>query len=310
MMTMLAAAALTASTITAPGPQAPLEGTLINAGKGAPVVVIIPGSGPTDRNGNNPMGVAAQPYKLLAEALAAKGVSSVRIDKRGMFGSKGAVPDPNKVTIADYAADAHAWAKAARKATGAKCVWLAGHSEGSLVALAAGQDPADLCGIVSISGMGRPFGTVLADQLKAQAAGQPAATPLLDVALKAIASLEAGKTVDTATMPAPLMPLFAPQVQGYEIDLMKYRPAALAGSLKLPLLIVQGDQDTQVTVADAKLLADAQPKAKLVIAPGVNHVLKTVKADDPAANRASYADPSLPVAPAVVNAIAAFVRKR
>ena len=78
------------------------------------MVLIIPGSGPTDRDGNNPLGVTAAPYRLLAEALAAKGVSSVRIDKRGMFGSKAAVADPNTVTIGDYAADTHDWVEAIR----------------------------------------------------------------------------------------------------------------------------------------------------------------------------------------------------
>src|SRR4051794_30545241 len=103
--------------LTAPGPQGDLAGTLIEAGQGAPVILIIPGAGPTDRDGNNPMGITAAPYRLLAEGLAKQGVSSVRIDKRGMFGSKAAIPDANKVTIADYAADAHAWMKNVQTAT-------------------------------------------------------------------------------------------------------------------------------------------------------------------------------------------------
>ncbi|HEV2043620.1 MAG TPA: alpha/beta hydrolase, partial [Sphingomicrobium sp.] len=100
--------------LTAPGPLAPLAGTLLDAGKRAPVVVIIPGSGPTDRDGNNPLGVSAAPYRLLAQGLAARGITTVRIDKRGMFGSKAAIANANAVTIADYAADARAWARSAR----------------------------------------------------------------------------------------------------------------------------------------------------------------------------------------------------
>jgi pimeloyl-ACP methyl ester carboxylesterase len=125
--------------LTAPGPNAPLHGTLLNAGKGTPVVLIIPGSGPTDRDGNNPYGVRAKTYRLMAEALAVKGISSVRIDKRGMFASKPAIADGNAVRIADYADDVRSWVKAAQTATGARCVWLLGHSEGGLVVLAAGD---------------------------------------------------------------------------------------------------------------------------------------------------------------------------
>lgn len=303
MIELFAAAALAATPLTAPGPNGNLEGTLVDAGKGAPVVVIIPGSGPTDRDGNSPLGVKAQPYKLLADALAAKGISTVRIDKRGMFGSKGAIPDPNKVTIADYAADAHTWAKLARAATGAKCVWLLGHSEGGLVVLKASQDKTDLCGVITVSAMGRKFGPVLAQQLKAN----PANAPFLEPALAAIAELEAGRTVPPEKLPPPLPMLFAPAVQPYLIDLMAQDSAALAKSLKLPLLIVQGDRDIQVSLDDAKALAAAQPKATLAIVPKVNHVLKAVESDDRMANMMTYADPSLPVDPGVVDTIASFV---
>lgn len=301
---MLAAGTPAGVELTAPGPNGPLAGTLIGAGKAAPVVVILPGSGPTDRDGNNPMGVTAAPYRLLAEALAARGVSTVRVDKRGLFGSARAIADPNAVTIAAYAADAHAWAKAARARTGAKCVWLLGHSEGGLVALAAARDGKDLCGVILVATPGRPLGQVMRDQLRAN----PANAPILAPALAAIDSLEAGKRVDAATLPPALRPLFNPAVQGFEIDLFSYDPAKLAAKLTLPMLIVQGDRDLQVTVGDATALSAAQPRARVVIVSGMNHVLKLV-GDDRAGNMASYADPSRPVAPALVDAVARFVMK-
>ncbi|HVH49887.1 MAG TPA: alpha/beta fold hydrolase [Sphingomicrobium sp.] len=293
------------SAMTVPGPNGPLQGTFVDAGKGSPVAVIVPGSGPTDRDGNNPMGVTAASYRLLAEALATEGISSVRIDKRGMFGSKAAIADPNKVTIADYAADTRAWAKAAADKAGTKCAWLIGHSEGGLIALTAGQQRDGICGVVALAAPGRKLGTVIREQLKAN----PANAPLLEPAEKALVALEAGRTVDASTLPAPLTPLFNASVQPFVIDLLAKDPAALAGSLAVPLLVVQPEADLQVSVTDAKALAAGQPKAKLVIVPGVNHVLKAASATDRGANMATYADPSLPVAAAVVDAIADFVKR-
>jgi len=303
---LIAAAAVAAAVpLTAPGPQGPLAGTFLDAGKAAPVVLIIPGSGPTDRDGNNPLGITAAPYRLLAEALAAKGVSSVRIDKRGMFGSKAAVADANKVTIGDYAADTHSWVAAIRHRTGAPCVWVLGHSEGALVALASAQRADGICGVILVSGAGRKLSDVIREQLRAN----PANAPLLDTAMAALASLDAGKHVDVSNMHPALQKLFAPQVQDYLIDMFRQDPAKLAASLKVPVLIVQGERDVQVSVADAKALAAAQPKAKLVLIPTMNHVLKDVASDDRAANVATYSDPSLPVDTAMVDAIAAFVRR-
>jgi hypothetical protein len=305
MVGLLIAATAAALPITAPGPKGPLAGTLLDGGVKAPVVMIVPGSGPTDRDGNNPLGVTAAPYRLLAEALAAKGVSSVRIDKRGMFGSKQAVADVNAVTISDYATDTHQWVAAIRERTGASCVWVLGHSEGALVALAAAQQPDGICGVILVSGAGRKLSDVIREQLRTN----PANAPLLDSAMAALDSLERGRHVDVADMHPALQKLFAPQVQGFLIDMFRQDPAKLAASLKLPVLIVQGERDLQVSVADAQALAAAQPKAKLVLIDKMNHVLKDVDSNDRAANLATYADPALPVDPRLVDAIATFVKR-
>ncbi|HEY0311028.1 MAG TPA: alpha/beta fold hydrolase [Allosphingosinicella sp.] len=301
---LAAAPAPAGAPIEAPGPLAPLKGTLLApAGKSRATVLIVPGSGPTDRDGNNPMGVAAAPYRMLAEALAGRGVTTVRIDKRGMFGSKPAIADGNAVTIADYAADVRAWVKAARERTGASCVWVLGHSEGGLVALAAGQQPDGICGLVLVSAPGRRLGETIRRQLRAN----PANAPVLPQAMAALDSLEAGKRADTAGMHPALLPLFAPQVQGFLIDLLSYDPPALAARVRRPVLIVQGERDLQVLPDDARALAAADPRAKLVMIPGANHVLKPVASDDRAANFATYGDPALPLAPGIADAIAAFV---
>jgi hypothetical protein len=291
--------------VTAPGPGAVLAGTMVDAGKRSPVILIIPGSGPTDRDGNNPLGIKAGTYRLLAEALGREGISTVRTDKRGMFGSRKAVADANKVNMADYAADTRSWVSSIRRSTDAKCVWLLGHSEGGLVALTAAQRREGICGVITVAAVGRKIGTVLRQQL----AENPANAPYLAAANQAIDSLETGKRVDAASLPPPLRTLFAQDVQSLLIDLFAENPAALAAKLKLPLLIVQGDNDIQVTVEDARALAAAQPKAELAILPGVNHVLKVPAGRDRAANLRAYADPDLPIARSAVEVIASFVER-
>ncbi|WP_254603094.1 alpha/beta hydrolase [Sphingomonas bacterium] len=291
--------------VEAPGPNGPLAGTLLGEGTGRPVVIIVPGSGPTDRDGNNALGITAAPYRLLAEALAAKGVASVRIDKRGMFGSKAAIPDANHVTMADYAADVHAWAKVIRARTGAPCVWVLGHSEGGLVALVAGQDATDICGLILVSAAGRPLGVVLREQI----AVNPGAAPLLPTLDAAIAAAAAGRPVDPAT-PPPIARLFPPQLATYWQSTLGYDPATLIVAYHGPVLILQGTRDIQVSVADAKRLAAADPRAHLVLVEGANHVLKHVGSDDRAANVATYSDSSLPIADGFVAPIVALVSRR
>jgi pimeloyl-ACP methyl ester carboxylesterase len=302
---LVIAAAPTGVEVTVAGPQGALAGTLLDPGKDAPAVLMIPGSGPTDRDGNNPLGVKGGVYRQLAEALAAKKVATLRIDKRGMFGSKAAIADANAVTIGDYAADAHAWVDMVRAKTGRRCVWLLGHSEGALVALQAAQNPTGICGLVLVAGAGRPLGEVIRAQLRAN----PANAPLLPQGEAALDQLEAGKRVPAAAIPAPLQPLFNERVQGYLIDMFQHDPAKLIAAVKLPVLIVQGDKDIQVSVSDAELLKRVQPVATLKLLPGINHVLKSVASDDRAANVATYGDANLAISPAVPDAIAAFVSK-
>ncbi len=291
--------------ISAPGPQGALKGSWAGPeGAKVPVVLMIPGSGPTDRDGNSPRGLKAASLRLLAEGLAAKGIASVRIDKRGMFASAGAIPDANKVTIDDYAADTRAWIAAIHSQTGAPCVWVLGHSEGGVVALAAAAARAEgLCGVIAVSAPGRPLGAVM----RAQFHANPANAPLLADADRAIDALEAGHTVPAASLTPPLPMIFADPVQPFLINAYAKDPAKLAAAVTKPMLIVQGEADLQVTVEDARTLKAGQPRATLVLLPGVNHVLKTVERDSRGANLATYADPNLPIAPGVVTAVADFI---
>jgi pimeloyl-ACP methyl ester carboxylesterase len=278
-----------------------LHGTMVNVRNSDPVVLIVPGSGPTDRNGNNPSGLKTDAYRLLAEGLAEQGIASVRIDKFGMFGSAGA-GDPNTATPARYAADIHAWIDAIKTERGSKCVWLLGHSEGALMVSLAAEGRKDVCGLILVAGMGRRMGDVIREQLRAN----PANAPVLDQALHAIDELEAGRHVDTTDMHPALLPLFRPAIQDYLIGVFAIDPVEAVRRAGKPTLVVQGTTDLQVTVADAKRL-NAAPKTKLQLIDGMNHVLKKAPSDR-AANLAAYADPSLPLAPKLVRRIEDFIK--
>ena len=301
------AAAPVETFVEIPGGPGPLKGTMLGPADGphGPAVLILAGSGPTDRDGLNPLGVKAPSYRQIAEGLAAQGVTSLRVDKRGLFASGLAAADANAVTVVDLAADAHSWAVRLKADTGAPCVWLLGHSEGSLVALIAAQNPRDICGLILVAAPGRRLSDVLREQLKAN----PANAPLLPQALPAIDALEAGRTVDTTGMHPALLGLFRPNIQPFLMVMFQQDPAKLAAAYRGPILILQGDADIQVSVADANLLKTAQPAATLIILPGVNHTLR-LGSRDRAETQANYADPSLPLAPGVVDTIAAFVKRQ
>jgi hypothetical protein len=278
-----------------------LGGLFLDAGEHAPVILIVPGSGPTDRDGNNPMGVAAAPYRLLAQNLQQAGISTLRVDKRGLF-SSAAAGDPNAVTLDIYAQDYINWATRLRAETGQECVYLLGHSEGGqMVSAAAAQNADGICGLILVSAPGRPLFDVLREQLRAN----PANAPILDQALGAIDQLEAGNRVKADSLHPALMGLFAPQVQDFMISSYGVDPKALVTQAGVPTLVIQGDRDIQVSVADADRLAEAD-NAEFVLLPGVNHVLKD-SPEDRAANLATYADPELPLAVKIVPAIQIFV---
>ena len=289
-----------AEDVTAPAPPGELHGTLLSPGKNAPMVMIIAGSGPTDRDGNSQLGLRSNMYKLLAEGLAAKGISSLRYDKRGVGESQSAMIQQPELRIQTYADDAATMAAALRKRIGGRCIWLLGHSEGALLAELAAQKPNGICGVILVSGSGRRIADVMREQLSVMP------EPARGKALAAIAELEAGRLVPDP--PAQPLNLFYTGVQPYLISWMAVNPAQLLSGIKLPVLILQGDTDIQVSVVDAKALAAAKPDARLVILTGVNHLLKQAPADR-AANMATYIDPALPLAPGVVDTIAAFVQE-
>lgn len=279
-----------------------LSGLYRDAGAGSPLGLIIPGSGPTDQNGNSRLGIVANTYGLLADGLEEEGISTLRIDKRGLF-SSAAAGDPNEVSVDIYAEDYRNWAAKMSEDTGRDCLYLLGHSEGGLMALAAAAgDSAHICGLVLLAAPGRTMGDVLREQFRAN----PANEPIMDDAIRVIETLEAGDKIDVTGMHPALSRLFVADVQDFLISLFSVDPAELLEGLDIPVLILQGDRDVQISVADAERLAEHG--GELAILPTVNHVLK-VSPEDLAGNYATYTNPDLPLAETVVPTIAAFMKE-
>ncbi len=281
--------------------QGTLHGSLLlpQSDKPLPVALLIAGSGPTDRNGNNPEGGHNDALKKLAQVLARNGIASLRYDKRGVAASRSATPDERDLSVERYVADASGWARQLKDDARFDRVILIGHSEGALIAsLAAADSPADA--LVSIAGPAYPIGQVLDMQL---AMRLPPA--LLAESRHILANLIRGTL--QPEVPEALQVVYRPSVQPYLISLLRQDPAENFAALRIPALIVQGSHDAQVSPDNAELLKQAKPDAELAMIAGMNHVMRIT----PAAwqeQLASYDDPQLPLARALGDRIVAFIR--
>lgn len=263
-----------------------------------PLALLIAGSGPTDRNGNNPLGARNDGLRKLANALASRGIASFRYDKRGIAASQAAGADERQLSVERYVDDIVGLKQQLERDPRFSGVFLVGHSEGSLLASLAAAHT-QVGGIVSIAGSSRPIGELLKEQLDGKLS--PA---LYQRSLEIIDSLEQGQPV--TRIPHALNSLFRPSVQPYLISLFRYPPAASFARLDVPTLIIQGTHDIQVDEQDGHRLQQATPHARLVLIKGMNHIFRIVPMDMQQ-QIASYNDPERPLAKQLPESIADFI---
>jgi pimeloyl-ACP methyl ester carboxylesterase len=300
-----AATAFTESDITLQTPTGNIFGTLAlpSVNGPVPVVLLISGSGPTDRDGNSALLPGkVDTLKELAVALAQRGIASVRYDKRGIAASAAALTSEKDVRFDTYVGDAEAWIAMLHADPRFSKIIVAGHSEGSLIGMIASQR-GNVAAFVSLEGAGRPAYTVLREQLK------PGLSPALLAQMDAItAQLRAG-SLYTGSVPPELQALFRPSIQPYLVSWFKYDPAVELGKLTVPATIVQGTADVQVSMADAQALKRGDPGATFVVVQGMNHVLKIAPdISSRSAILAGYVDPKLQVAAQVIDAVASAAK--
>ncbi len=273
-----------------------LNGTLLKPKKAKILVIIVAGSGPTDRNGNTSV-IQGQNNSLqyLSEGLESNGIASYRYDKR-ILNPENKLEE-SKLRFDDFVSDAQSIYQHFKSLGTYDKIGFAGHSEGSLIsAIAVKNTGADF--MISISGIATSADVVVKEQL----ASLP--QELKTEAYTALDSLHNGVTV--AKSPLGLESIFRPSVQPYLISWFQYDPAQVFASLTCPILILQGDNDIQVKTTEAEALHRSNPRSRLFVMKGMNHVLKLCSTDR-FENISSYSNPKLPVPKELIKEMAKFL---
>lgn len=279
-----------------------LKGTLFlpeSRQKKTPLVIMIAGSGPTDRDGNSPQ-LKSDYLKLLAADFLKNEIASFRYDKR--FSGKSTVSDKREESLVfeDFSNDAADWIRKFKSDKRFSKIIVLGHSEGSLVGMLAAET-ANADGFISLAGAGRPIDEILKEQLNANPYNPE---QLLNDAAIILDSLKAGYAVKKVN--PMLASIFRPSVQPYMISWMRYDPAEVIHNLPMPVMIVQGTTDIQVSTKDAERLKQARPDGVYSLIQGMNHVLRDAP-EDRIGNIAVYSQFDKPLSAALLPELVEFI---
>ncbi|MBK3518971.1 alpha/beta hydrolase [Carboxylicivirga marina] len=236
-----------------------------------PVVIIVPGSGATDRDGNQGFILHTNAYKQLAVQLAKNGISTLRFDKRGVGQSQKAVLSESDLRFETYINDLLAWIQFAKETKHFNAIHIIGHSEGALIGMVASQK-SGVDKYISLAGPGVKIDETIKQQVKGQFSDE-----LYKEVEANFDTLAMGQTLHSVN--PFLMQLFRPSLQPYMMSWMKYDPCHEISKLEIPILIIQGTTDIQVSEDNAQLLHKAAPTSQLSLIENMNHVLKEAPMD-------------------------------
>ena len=310
-----------------------IPGTLVRPTSGTgPGVLLLAGSGPTDRDWNSPLLPGRNGSgRLMAEALAARGVTVLRFDKAYSGRNPGLpIADLTLDTFRDEASAALDFLRSRAEVDPAR-VFVAGHSEGGIHATRLAESRGDgLRGVILVSAPGRSMRELLEVQLATNVLGAANLTPAqVDAEMApirtALRSFVAGQDVDPKSVSsrpqivAILSALMAPPVARIGRALASFEPAQAAAGIAAPVLVMQGAKDIQVDqVEDAERLVTARRSGGKVVdyfpSPLADHVLKTEPRSlaelraNPQLVQAGYNAPDRALADDLVEALAKWIR--
>jgi hypothetical protein len=281
--------------ITIQNKEIQLPGTLTYSQENTPLIIWVHGSGPIDRNGNQPaQNVNANYIKQFRDAVNTKNIAFFSYDKRTANKENSAFLKDTK--IMDFASDAQAAVNHFKNKKIFSEIILIGHSQGSLVAMFASKN---VTKYISIAGAGETIDKILVQQISKN-------NPTLGEAAR--------QQFDTLRMKGKievvhpfLISLFAKPMQSFWSAWMSLNPLEEIKKLTVPVLIIHGNKDLQVNIENAKALHTANLKSKLVIIKNMNHVLKDIQKEED--NLSSYYSSAFPISEKLIETIVSFVKK-
>ncbi len=259
------------------------------------IAIIIGGSGPIDRDGNQNF-LKTNNLKKLAVQLANNDIATFRYDKRIVKQIKMNTIDPN-IKFDDFVSDAIDVVKYFKTKKEYKNIYIIGHSQGSLIGMLAAEDNVD--GFISLAGAGQSIDAVIIEQVQKTA-------PMFTEDTKRIFDILRSGTTTTDYPPA-LNSIFDPSVQKFMMSWMKFDPAVIIKDLKIPVLIINGTKDLQVETAEAELLHKGNEGSELKLIEKMNHVLFIIEGDTQE-NAKSYNDHNRKISKELIKDIVAFIK--
>lgn len=281
-----------------------IDGTLLRPenSNSKTLAIIIAGSGPTNRDGNQTVG-KNNSLKMLAEFLAEQGIASFRYDKRIFKMAKSQTLDESKLRFDDFvkdAADVVNYFKLFNvEEYGFENYILIGHSQGALIAQLASLRTA-VDGLILLCGTAKPIDEILISQINKQA-------PFLTEDFKK--ALDSIKTAGYVNEFNPLLKtVLRKDVQPFMASWIKHDPKTIAQKIEVPALAVGGTTDIQIPAEDAKELAEKFENGEYAIIENMNHILKTID-DIGLENQKTYMNPNLPLSEGLKTELSKFLKK-
>ncbi|MCT4699621.1 alpha/beta hydrolase family protein [Tenacibaculum haliotis] len=272
-----------------------LPGTLTFTSEKTPLLIWIHGSGNVDRNGNQRPYVKANYIKQFRDSVNQHNIAFFSYDKR--TANQKNMPILKKGILFDsFISDAQKVISHFKNNKRFSEIILIGHSQGSLVAMLASKNSNKY---ISLSGPSSSIDQKIVEQMRAK---NPLIVNTLQEHFKELKETGEIKNVDPT-----LVTMFTPQNTPFFKSWMKHNPSEEIKKLKIPVLIINGTKDLQVTIEDAKTLHKFSLKSELVIIENMNHVLKHIDKDDD--NMKSYFSADFPLSDKLIKTVVSFVKK-